>query len=275
MMRTQQSGFTLVELLIVSVLTAVTLAGVYQTLMVQEKSYETAGLMIHDQESLRTALGILETELREIGAVGGADIGGSDIVVATRDSIVFRAHRKTGFLCRVSRAEKWAFVWTLGDPFEGGDPLLIFVDGDSLRHDDDRWDTTTVSGAGPKSDADCESVWPDAQLQELRLENQDLTGVRRGSPIRAFERVTYSLYQFGHLGWALGRNRDGERPTYLVGGLAAPGEGLQFEYYTSSGATTNDPDQVARIKITVRTDPGGNTNVESTAMTSNLFLRNN
>lgn len=274
-MRTRQSGFTLVEIMIVSLLTAITLAGVYQTLMVQEKSYETAGLKIHDQESLRTALGILESELREIGSIGGADIGGTDILVADRDSIVFRAHRKIGFICKMSRADKWALVWTLGDPFVDGDPLLLFVDGDSLKYDDDRWDVTTVTNASAESDSECTTAWAEPEQQQLRLENHSLTGVQRGSPLRSYEQVTYSLYQFGHLGWALGRNRDGDRPTYLVGGLAPPGEGLLFEYFTPAGAMTNDPTQVARIRITARTDPGGNTAVESTAMTTNLFLRNN
>jgi prepilin-type N-terminal cleavage/methylation domain-containing protein len=275
MMRTQQSGFTLVELLIVSLLTAVTLAGVYQTLMVQEKSYDTAGQMIRGQESLRTALGILESELREVGSIGGADIGGTDIAVASSDSIVFRAHRKTAFLCKVSRAEKWAIVWTLGDPFAAGDPLLIFVDGDSIRYTDDRWDLTTVSSASSSTDSDCAAYWPDATLQLLRLDNQDLQGVRVGSPMRSFEWVTYSLYSFGHLGWAFGRNRDGAAPAYLVGGLAPPGEGLRFQYFTPDGAVTNDPEQVARVRITVRTQPRPGTNVEPTSMSTNLFLRNN
>lgn len=276
MMSTRQQGFTLVELLIVSVLTAVTLAGVYQTLIVQEKSYEVAGLKIHDQESLRTAVGILESELREIGSVGGADIGYSDILVAGSDSIVFRAHRKTSFLCKISRADKWGLTWTLGDPVDAGDRILLFIDGDSVDYRDDHWDTTTVSGAQSDTDSECSAIWPEPPLQLLKLNNQDLSGVQPGSPIRVFEEVTYSVYDFGSLGWGLGRNGENdEAPKYLVGGLAEPGRGLRFEYFTSSGSTTTDPTQVTRIRITMRTDPETNTNVEPLEMTSNLYLRNN
>lgn len=275
-MRTRQAGFTLVELMVVALLTAVTLAGVYQTLMVQEESYETATVMIRDQESVRTALGILESELREIGSIGGSAIGGTDIENAAAGSITFRAQRKTAFMCKVSRAEKWAVVWLLGDPFEAGDPLLLFVDGDSIRFADDRWDTTTVTSAQSTSDSDCENYWPGVPVQLIRLDNQDLTDVAVGAAMRSYEWVTYSLYEFGHLGWGLGRLRKGEdQPDYLVGGLAPPGRGLEFTYFTPTGTTTTDPTQVARMRITVRTDPTGKTNVESTEMTTNLYLRNN
>ena len=276
MMRTRQAGFTLVELMVVALLTAVTLAGVYQTLMVQEQSYEAASLMIHDQETVRTALGILEAELREVGSIGGAAIGGTDIETAAPGAITFRAHRKTAFLCKVSRAEKWAIVWVLGDPLEQGDPLLLFADVDDVRYVDDRWDTTTVTGAQSTTDSDCENYWPGVPVQLIRLDNQDLTDVVPGAPMRSYEWVTYSLYEFGHLGWGLGRLRQGdESPAYLVGGLAPPGQGLELTYFTPTGVETTDPTQVARMRITVRTDPTGKTNVQPTAMTTNLYLRNN
>lgn len=276
MMRTQQSGFTLVELLIVSLLTAVTLAAVYQTLIVQEKTYETAGLLIRDQESLRTALGILESELREVGSIGGAAIGGSDIAVASPDSVVFRAHRKTAFICKMSRSEKWAIVWTLGDPFDNGDPLLLFVDGDSIKYADDRWDTTTVGNASATTDSDCSAYWPDAPLQLIKLSTStDISDVRVGSPIRSYEWVTYSLYKFGPMGWSLGRHYGDGQADYLVGGLAPPGQGLQIQYFTPTGTATTDPTQVARLRITVKSEPPGNTSVDAAQMTTNLFLRNN
>ena len=274
MMKTRRSGFTLAELLVVSVLTAVTLAGVYQTLMVQEKSYEAAGHMIKDQESLRTALGILESELREIGSIGGSDIAGTDIDIAADDSIRFRAHRKTAFVCRISRSERWAVVWVLGDLIEAGDPIMVFVDNDSIQTSDDRWDTTTVTSVQDDSDTGCTGYW-NTPLQRIKLDNQDLTGVRAGSPIRSYEWVTYSLYDFGPLGWGLGRNQPNSTPRYLVGGLAEPGQGLQFTYYDPTGAETNAVDRVARIRVTVKTDPEGNTSVEPTTMTSHLYLRNN
>lgn len=277
MMKTQQSGFSLVELLIVSVLTGIALVGVYQTLLVQEKTYEVASLKVQGQESLRTAVGVLESELREVGSIGGAVIGYSDIDIASSDSVRFRAQRKTAFICKLSRNDKWILVWNMGDPFEADEPLLLFVDGDSIRYTDDRWDTTHVASVTASSDTDCATYWPGMPQQTLKLDNaQDMTGVQPGSPVRSYEWITYSLYNFGPLGWGLGRRRGGDqRPDYLVGDLAPPGVGLQFDYFTPTGVATNDPTAVSRIRITVRTDPQGNSDVQSESLVSNLFLRNN
>lgn len=275
MMKTQRSGFTLVELLVVSVLTGVALVGIYRTLLTQEKTYEVATQKIRGQESLRTAVGILESELREVGSIGGTLIGGSDIAIASPDSVVFRAQRKTGFICKLSRNDKWVLVWNMGDPFEANDRVLLFVDGDSIRYTDDRWDSTQVSSVTASSDTDCASYWPGRTLQVLKLDNQDMTGVQPGSPVRSYQWMTYGLYDFGPLGWGLGRRQGTSRPDYLVGGLQGPGVGLQLDYFTPAGTATNDPTAISRLRITVRTDPEGNTGVQSESLVSNLFLRNN
>ena len=276
-MRTRQSGFTLVEILVVSVLTGIALVGVYETLLTQEKTYEVASLKISGQESLRTAVGVLETELREVGSIGGTDIGGSDIAIASPDSVRFRAQRKTAFICKLSRSDKWVMVWNMGDPMETGEPVLLFVDGDSLRYNDDRWDTTVVANASATTDAACEAYWPGMPLQVLKLDGgTDMNGVQPGSPIRAYEWTTYALYNFGPLGWGLGRKQAGDaRPDFLVGGLAPPGQGLRFDYFTPTGTSTNDPAAISRLRITVRTDPREGTDVQAESLVSNLFLRNN
>jgi prepilin-type N-terminal cleavage/methylation domain-containing protein len=278
MMNTRRSGFTLVELLVVSVLTGIALIGIYETLLNQEKTYEIASLKISGQESLRTSLGVLESELREVGSIGGSLIGGSDIAVASPDSVVFRAQRKTAFICKLNRSDKWLLVWNMGDDLESGERILLFEDGDSIKYADDRWDTTRVANASSTTDTDCSSYWPGMALQLLKLDGgTDMTAIQPGSPLRAYEWTTYGLYDFGQLGWGLGRRRhvDGARPELIVAGLARPGVGLQFDYFTPGGAMTNDPTAVSRIRITVRTDPQTNTAVQSEAMVSNLFLRNN
>lgn len=273
-MPARRGGFTRVELLIVSLLSAIVLGGVYQTLMVRDRSYEAAGLMIHDRKSLRTALAILESELAEVSSIGGARIGHSDIRVAAPDSITFRTPRKTGFFCTLDRVEHRAIAWSVGDPFEAGDRVLLFVDNDSILYTDDRWDATTVTGASGVEDAGCTRLW-DQPLQQLELDNQDMAGVQPLSPVRAFEYVTYSLRPLSSGEWALARRTEGDATLeYLVDGLAPPGQGLRFEYYTPAGTATNDPAQVEEIRITVRTDPGADA-VQPAEMALNLYLRNN
>ena len=272
-MRGWGAGFARIELLVVSFLSAAVLAGVYQTLMAQERSYEAAGLMIHDRESLRTALGILVSELAEVSSIGGASIGHSDIRVAASDSITFRALRKTGFFCTMDRADRRATVWSVGDEFETGDRILLFVDNDSILYTDDRWDTTTVTSASSITDAACTARW-DRPLQTLELADQDMAGVQPLSPVRAFEYVTYALRPLPSGEWALARRTEDDATLeYLVDGLAPPGQGLQLEYYTPAGTATNDPAQIEEIRITVRTVAGADA-VETTEMAQNLYLRN-
>lgn len=278
-MRIRQSGFTLVEMLVVTVLAAITLAAVYETLIVQEQTYRAGGAMIQDQESLRTALGILEAELREVGTMGGSAVGGSDIAVATPDSVVFRAQRKIAFICALSRSSQWIVTYSLSDPFVSGDELMLFVDGDSLRYQDDSWSTATVSSSTSTSDAGCEAKWPGVPLEKVQLTGHDLTGVRVGSPVRSYEWVTYGLYSFGPLGWGLGRHGQNESPTFLVGGLAPPGQGLAFQYFDGNGQPTTVGSQVARMTIGMQTKPVGTassgTAAQPARLSSNLFLRNN
>lgn len=274
-MTTRQAGFTLVELMIVSVIAALMMAAVYETLIVQEKTYEVGGLMMQDQESLRTSLGILESELREVGAIGDSAIGGSDFAIASSDSVVFRAQRKIAFVCSLSRNEKWMITAALGDPFAAGDSLLVFIDNDSTTHQDDEWNTAVVSSVSSSSDAACQAEWPGKPIQLVKVGSHDMAGVMPGAPVRSYQWVTYGLYEFPRMGWSLGRRTVGGQPKFLVGGLGPPGEGLRFDYYTPAGAQTVDPKEISRLKITVTTDPPGSSRVEPTTLSTNLYLRNN
>ena len=143
--------------------------------------------------------------------------------------------------------------------------------------------TSRVLVNGPGT---CPALWamPEVKPVTVRIPTgggsvdvQLTPDVQPGSPLRAYEWTTYGLYNFGHLGWGLGRRRhvDGARPELIVAGLAPPGVGLRFDYFTPAGTATNDPTAISRIRITVRTDPETNTAVQSEAMVSNLFLRNN
>lgn len=273
--KAQRSGFTLVEFLIVAVLAAGVIGAVYETLLVQERSYAAGGEKLRAQESLRTSLGILESELREAGSIGDSAIGGSDFIVAAADSVVFRAQRKIGFVCKLSRGESWAVVWPLGDAFAANDTLLVFVDGETTSIRDDGWSMAVVGSASDHSDSDCASRWPDQGLQILNVGSGQLNDVYPGAPVRSYQTVTYGIYPFEQRGWGLGRRTRGSAPQLLVGGLATPGSGLRFTYYDDTGTKTNDVTAISRLRIDVRTDPPAKSGVDPTTLTTNLYLRNN
>lgn len=276
-MRTRRAGFTMVELLIVMVLLAITLGAVYRTLWMQEESYRTGGAIIRGQETLRTALGILESELREVSTMG-AGIGGTDIRVAAPDSVVFRAQRKVSFICDMSRNEKWIVTASEGDPIAPGDSLLMFVDGDSLRWQDDAWVQSAAADAAASASAACAARFPGMSVQTVKLPTaQDLSGVRLYSPVRTFDWVTYTLasYPEPH-GWSLVRRTHRDNKTaFLLGGLAPPGQGLRFEYFDPAGNSTLTPSQVARMRIGVTVEAPDRVDLADQSLTTNLYLRNN
>ena len=273
-MRIRRSGFTIVEVLAVTFMAAITLAAVYETLIVQDRANVNDPSAMGELAPARRALGLLEAELREAGTIGGSAVGGSDIAVASRDSVVFRAQRKIGFVCQRSRSGTSILAWSLGDRFVAGDRLLVFVDGDATRHEDDRWALATVAEASVALHAGCRERWPSMPLQELWIRDQDLTGVQPGSPVRSFEWVTYGLYRFDEVGWGLGRHTGDDSPELLLAGLAPPGRGLSLEYFDQDGNPTTRGSDVARMRIGMSMDPVEPA-AEPVRLSTNLFLRNN
>jgi prepilin-type N-terminal cleavage/methylation domain-containing protein len=291
-MRTRQPGFTVVELLVVVVLAAVIMGAVVQSLVIQERTYRATSTMVRGQDGLRIALGVLEAELRDAATdVGthGAALGGSDILVGGRDSVVFRAHRNLGFVCEVLPSTKQVDVWAIStlDSFVADSLYIIFRDGDPATGVDDRWIAARATNIQP-STAACPGKpgTPEAHtrltLQYLdggTIADGELDGVRPGAPLRSFQNIRYGIYQVGD-DWALRRRVGADTLQTIVTGLAERGEGLLFTYLDAAGNTLTgdplgDPTQVAAIQITARTAPHPGSGASPVELTTNIFLRNN
>ncbi len=275
-MNARRDGFTLIEVMIVAVLLAATLGAVYQALNVQELSYKTGSTMIRGQESMRTGLGILESELRELSTTG-ADIGGVDIRVAAADSVIFRAQRKLGFVCAIALSDNKVTLAVMGDGFVRYDSVLVFVDGDSLRSSDDAWVTSQVQDAATDVNTACATRFPGLPIQTLHVGAGILDGVKLHSPVRAFQWVLYGIREFPKpQGWSLARRLgDADATDYLVGGLAPPPNGVHFEYFDADGNTTANPSEITRMRIGMQVLDNGGGAGEPQALTTNLFFRNN
>jgi prepilin-type N-terminal cleavage/methylation domain-containing protein len=287
-MKTNRNGFTLVELLVVTLLGSILMAAAYQSLIVQERTFRTTGEIIRGQDAMRTAMGVLEAELREV-ATSGTTIGASDILAALPDSVVVRAQRRLGFVCSVGTSDKHAVTWSLSDSdlFGTEEALLIFADGVITSANDDHWVAARVNGNPQAHAASCPARPGTAvshqRLNLKKLDGGDLEGailanVKPGAPIRAVQRVTYGLYE-STSGWYLGRRR-GTEPTVelLVDGLAGPGEGIVFTYLDAAGSTLTqpvDPTSVAAVRVSARTAPPAGTRARPVTLTSRIQFRNN
>lgn len=272
-----REGFTLVELLIVSLLGLVLLGSIYQTLRVQERSYRRTGALIESHDALRTAMGVLEAELREVAADADGTQGQSDLNIIAGDSVEFRAFRKTAITCAVQSASSKLDLWLLGESFSNADSVLVFVDGDSTAVTDDRWMLTAVNGTGSVSSSACATRWPGPDRQGVNVPDPGglFAGVRAGAPVRGFEWVTYSVGWTGS-DWALRRRNRGHDPVTLVEGLANPDNtGPIFRYYDSTGAETATAADVVRIQITLYAPANEGADIPADTLTSTLYLRNN
>ncbi|HUF12906.1 MAG TPA: prepilin-type N-terminal cleavage/methylation domain-containing protein [Longimicrobiales bacterium] len=283
-----ESGFTLVELTIVVVISTIALIAIYQTLLTQERSYRYQTAAIDTQGSTRVALQLMASELRELSASAGAEpalTGGSDLLVAMRDSIRFRAFRKIGIVCTVHDASDELDVWVPGTAFAVGDVLALFQERDPNTDDDDTWATGLVlSGVGTATNADqCRNEWSDYPLQKLAgLPGDTLALMERGALVRSYVTLTYGAYQWDGE-WVLGRRETDGSIVPLVGPLLPPRNGgIVFRYFGLNNqeltpSTEAERALVSRVEVTVRAMSRGGPDHTSyvDSLGTNVYLRGN
>lgn len=249
-MNARSPGFTLVELLVVTLLGALMMAAVYETLVVQQRGYREQVSIVNARQTTRTSLELLATELREISATG------ADLLVAEQESLTFRAFRKVGIVCNNVLGTQLD-VWVLGERFVPGDTVVAFADDDPGLSDDNSWLFGTVGDTAP---ATCPSSWGSYTAQGLTdMPSLTVSVVGLGGAVRAFQPLTYGHYYLGDQ-WVLGRHARGESPVALLGPLAPPERGgLYFRYYDATGAVftpapadSAERTRVSRIEILVR-----------------------
>ncbi|MGH7475367.1 MAG: hypothetical protein ACRELD_03690 [Longimicrobiales bacterium] len=274
----RESGFTIVEILIVALLGTLLLGAVYQMMIVQEQGFRVQRAVVSTQDNMRTTLDVLATELREVNATTvGAE--GSDVATIAPESIRFRAFRKIGIVCAATLGSALD-VHEIGYSFAAGDSILVFVDGDPAAAGDDSWTTMNVAATAAVSAA-CADNWGYTRQSLTGLSSASFGGIRRGAPVRAFVWTTYGIVQDAAGEWVLARRETGSTWVPLLGPLASPTNGgLRFRYYDANGALTTNPAQVARIEVTVRgesrTVAGATaTGTYTDTLTTQIYLRNN
>jgi type II secretory pathway pseudopilin PulG len=248
----REEGITLVELLVVLVLTGAVVAVICQTLQSNQRFYRSQSQVLDVEEGLRAIAQLLPAELRELNASGG------DVIAMGRDSITLRAMRSLGVICAppnvsagsVTIADSLSFGWRAVDPSR--DRALVFRDGDESAADDDRWldfGVAGVSGGGACGDGSAGTT--------LRLIGQtsDLDSVSVGSPLRTYERVIYRLYTDDQgLSW-LGERGYSDGGWSALSPVAGPLRrvgGLSFEYFDSAGAPAAAAPAITRIGVVAR-----------------------
>lgn len=285
-MNSRARGFTLVELLVVSVMLTLVMGAVYQTLISQQQSSRHLSAVINTEQTNRTAAQFLAGELREIGTrVAG------DITTAGATQITFRAMRKIGFVCSVSGLNLSVYTLGAGGRFDQNDNVAIYADKNSQSLADDSVKRSTIThidtGALPAYCPNGSSpMWNQTSFAHQVItvaSGTDLSGVSVGAEVRSYKDVTYGAFTVNGKD-VFGRQLNGDTAVALIGPLVAGSQGFNLQYFDAAGAalavpvTAANMGRIARIRITVRGLGKGavtSTGTYSTPLFTDVTLRGN
>lgn len=243
----ERGGFTLVELIIVTVLGALLLAAALQILITNQRTYTAQTAEIQGQQSTRAAMDVLFNELREISAQGG------DLISMGDHSLKVRSMRKFGVVCSLTTANPPVLtVLKVGDWFETGDSVFIFADNKTSTSSDDEWvgakitarDTTSTCGTS-------KGIKLSFAGQSAVFTQPTGDSVRTGAPVRSYVQYTYGLITMSGKTY-LGRTDGSGTAVPLVGPLK-PTNGLSFTYLDANSTATAVSTDVRQITVTIRT----------------------
>jgi prepilin-type N-terminal cleavage/methylation domain-containing protein len=252
-----REGYTLVELLISLALLGIVSAGIYGVLVRNQQTYLAQTQRIDLQQNIRAAVTLLPAEFRELDATDG------DIQQMSDTALTIRAMRQLAIICdqpTLGGAGNIAFTirqqplfFALRD-FTVTDSLLIYYEGSKDTRADDSWVpaqfVSIVSANCPAPD-NAPGWRITATPPTFTAPEVAQTGnISNGAPVRGFEVVRYRLYQEDNGRWYLGQTK-GETTQPLIGPLTGS-NGVTFRYYSSAGAATAVPTQVASIEIQLR-----------------------
>lgn len=254
-MKRDRGGFTMVELIVVTVLGLLVLAAGLQVLITNQRTYTAQNAVITGQQSARMALELLFNELRETSPRGG------DILMMSSDSIRVRLMRKFSVVCETDYPDGLTLkvVNFGGREFEALDSVFVFADNDERDDDDNVWIRAQIM------DVDTTETCPQAgeAASLLTFTGQEALfladSVGLGAPARSYRQYAFgptTLMGDPYLG-RRERRPDGTWTAWVpvAGPLRANG-GVEFEYRDSIGDVTSTPSDVRQIVVTIRTAPG-------------------
>jgi len=257
--RPSSRGFTLVELLIVTLLGSLVIMATFSILVSNQRTLAAASAKIRGQRTLRSGMGIIAGELREISPATG------DLVAMGDDYVEVRVTRSFGLVCAItSGGNPQPTVKTVGEPFARNDSIFLLAANNSLTLADDVWKLGTV--ANVLSTTTCNGS---DTAQVLTVGGMTFgsppDSVSVGAPMRSFLHYIYGLFMIDGQTF-VARELSGLTVTEsstsaaMVGPLRQVPGAPTFTYWNPAGTAAIVPSQVARIRLVLRTMtviPGG------------------
>lgn len=258
-MTRDRRGFTLVELIVVTVLGTLVVGAALQVLITNRRAYTAQSATISGQQSTRMAVEVLFAELREVSPSGG------DIVAMSGDSIRVRLMRKFSIVCATDFTIADATLTILdtlqtssglvlqdgANLFETGDSVFVWADNDPDIDSDDVWVSMSVDAVD--TNVTCPQNGEGAtELKFVGAQSVFLTdSVGIGAPVRSYEEYTFGTTTMNGDVYLARRLRNGDMVP-ITGPLQAA-NGLEFVYRDSLGVVTGTPADVSQVEVIVRT----------------------
>lgn len=293
-MRTQR-GFTLVELLVAMILMVVVSGALYRLLNGTQRLSRSQLERADMQANMRAGALVVPAELRELGydSVPGGAVN-SDIIAMATDSVVIRAIRASGVICKlaantitVDTSRNYAAL-RLPAGTAGHDSLMIFNESDPTIRTDDKWVRRRLEANPTAGTCPAAAPWNSHPGLDLSVTNipwasggawpSDSFTV--GSPIRVFEPVVYRFYANGGRTWLGSYSKS---PAGTVQPILGPlSSASSFGYLDSAGtaAASAAAVRVMRITIVAQSDraissgPTGALQTQVDSMVTLVALRN-
>ena len=268
MTATRRNGFTVVELLMVSVLGALVVGVTYQVLILNQRTYIAQNAKIESQQTVRAGLDVLFSELRELSTAE------SDILEFGSDTLKVRAVRGFGLACAVNVGAGTLDVLRVGSWFEVGDSVVVYAENDDGTGADDDWIYGTVTARDTTISCGSEQAQR-LSVPVVTTAAAALDTVRVGASLRSYAHYTYGLFTLdgesylGHKEWA-------GSPIAMVGPLRNPG-GLAFRYLDAAGAVTAVGADIRQVEVALRTlsnARGAGGQPISDSIVTRIYLRN-
>jgi len=257
--RTGSSGFTLVELLIVTLLGTLVIMATLTILVSNQQTLTAVATKIRGHRTLRSGMGILAGELREISPATG------DLLAMGDDSVEVRVTRSFGLVCAITGGPNPQYtVKTVGEPFAPNDSIFLLAANDPVTLADDVWKLGVVSTIVTTTTCNGSDT-----AQVLRIGGMTVgpppDSISVGAPMRSFLHYIYGLFMIDGQAF-LARELSGLHVTSsstaaaMVGPLLRVPGAPTFTYWDPFGNVAIVPSQVARIRMVLRTSaviPGG------------------
>ena len=278
-----RAGFSLFELLVASTLVFVVMAGVLGVLSAENRRLSVQKELGDTWLTLRSATELITYDLRQASATGG------DLAAITDTSFTVRSRRGSAVICSNAQGSG-GVLGILGLPWTSyaltgvtgeftastGDSVQVLTVGKSPV-----WKRLRVEAIGdPGTVGPASCVWagsapPATGIRLVVSAAADTARLAVGSAVQAFRSTRYGIMTFNNRRW-LGRKVAGATSWELVAGPLRT-DGLRLTYYTSAGAVTTVPGQVASVRLTLRGESYGRTNLRSAArdtLSVRIQLRN-